>query len=440
MNMKKIIACVIACCIVGGVMPNVADIASNTVITASAVDDYTEGTYEQLTYKKYSDYVEISKCDKSATEVEIPAEIEGVPVTVIGSMAFNGCTGLTLIEIPNSVTSIWDWAFKDCTGLTSVTIPDSVTTIWNEAFAGCTGLTSVTIPDSVTSIGVNVFKDTLWLEERRKENPLVIVNNILIDGQTCSGDVVIPDGVTNIGQHAFKSTGLTSVTIPDSVTSIGIYAFSGCTGLTSAKIPDSVTSIGVSAFSECTGLESITILNPECKISDSSMTITNSSQLIPGENGGKGTRVYIFDGTIYGYENSTAQAYAEKYNRKFEPLGKAPETTSTSPVVATTTKPTTTTTKPTTTTGGSDIKVTLLGDTNEDGSVDIADATAIVQHMGNPDEYGLTEQGKINADIVNKGDGVTGADAVVLQLLEAKKIKQSEFPITMEQYNELLSE
>ncbi|MDE5569625.1 MAG: RICIN domain-containing protein [Ruminococcus sp.] len=83
---------------------------------------------------------------------------------------------------------------------------------------------------------------------------------------------------------------------------------------------------------------------------------------------------------------------------------------------------------------------TLLGDANEDGSVDIADATAIVQHMGNPDEYGLTEQGKINADIVNTGDGVTGADAVVLQLLEAKKIKQSEFPVTMEQYNELLSE
>ncbi len=82
----------------------------------------------------------------------------------------------------------------------------------------------------------------------------------------------------------------------------------------------------------------------------------------------------------------------------------------------------------------------LIGDANEDGSVDIADATAIIQHMGNPDEYALSEQGKINADIVNNGDGVTGADAVALQLLEAKKIKQSEFPITMEQYNAFLGE
>ncbi|MDE5570022.1 MAG: cellulose 1,4-beta-cellobiosidase, partial [Ruminococcus sp.] len=64
----------------------------------------------------------------------------------------------------------------------------------------------------------------------------------------------------------------------------------------------------------------------------------------------------------------------------------------------------------------------------------------IIQHMGNPDEYALSEQGKINADIVNTGDGVTGADAVALQLIEAKKIRQSELPITMEQYNSLLSE
>ncbi|MDE6789774.1 MAG: glycoside hydrolase family 9 protein [Ruminococcus sp.] len=101
------------------------------------------------------------------------------------------------------------------------------------------------------------------------------------------------------------------------------------------------------------------------------------------------------------------------------------------------TKPVKPTTEPTT---GSGTDKKLIGDANEDGSVDIADATAIIQHMGNPDEYALSEQGKINADIVNTGDGVTGADAVALQLIEAKKIRQSELPITMEQYNSLLSE
>ncbi|MDE5570191.1 MAG: beta-mannosidase [Ruminococcus sp.] len=111
----------------------------------------------------------------------------------------------------------------------------------------------------------------------------------------------------------------------------------------------------------------------------------------------------------------------------------------------TTTKPSVTTgsgekTSGTTTTVSAEISDTLVGDANEDGSVDIADATAIIQHMGNPDEYALSEQGKINADIVNTGDGVTGADAVALQLIEAKKIRQSELPITMNQYNELIGE
>ena len=72
-------------------------------------------------------------------------------------MAFDGCSGLTSVTIPNSVKSIGDYAFSGCSGLTSVTIPNSVTSIGDYAFYDCSGLTSVTIGSGVKNIYTLVF-------------------------------------------------------------------------------------------------------------------------------------------------------------------------------------------------------------------------------------------------------------------------------------------
>ena len=184
---------------------------------------------------------------KSLTSVIIPDS-----VTSIGYGVFSDCDSLTSITIPDSVTSIGKNAFSNCKSLTSVIIPDSVTSIGQGAFWNCSNLTSITIPDSVTSIGASTFSNTPWLENKQKENPLVVVNGILIDGTTCSGDVTIPNSVTSIGYGVFSDCdSLTSITIPDSVKSIGDFAFDGCTSLTSITIPKSVISIGDNAFFLC---------------------------------------------------------------------------------------------------------------------------------------------------------------------------------------------
>lgn len=150
--------------------------------------------------------------------------------------------------------------------------------------------------------------------------------------------VIIENGVTSIGYNAFSDCkGLTSITIPNSVTNIDRNAFFDCTGLTSVTIPNSVTSIGNGVFCFCSGLTEITILNPKCEIYGNNGTISN----------GYGGTGFYFNGTICGYDNSTAQAYAEKYNYNFKSLDETP------------------------------VPELEFGDVNSDGLIDSVDATAV---------------------------------------------------------------
>ena len=75
----------------------------------------------------------------------------------LGDYAFYGCSGLTSLTLPSSVTEIGEHAFLNCRGLTNFTIPSGVTKIGAGAFFCCYGLISLTIPSSVTAIGSQAF-------------------------------------------------------------------------------------------------------------------------------------------------------------------------------------------------------------------------------------------------------------------------------------------
>ena len=246
------------------------------IVHASVVDSGNCGTEEhesELTwsldsdgvlrvsgYGSMNDYSGFNVCPWENHKDQIKKIIIDYGITNIGGHAFEKCEKLSSVSIPNTITNIGDCTFRDCTDLTSVVIPDSVTVIGKAAFYCCSSLSSVTILGDDINIGLWTFDKTPWIEEKQKENPLVIVNNTLILGVTCSGDVIIPDNVTRICDYAFLQANLlNSVIIPESVKNIGEFAFCDCKRLKSVIISEGITNIKEYTFGYCDSLLSVTL-------------------------------------------------------------------------------------------------------------------------------------------------------------------------------------
>lgn len=288
------------------------------------VATYTTSTCELYYTTEYDGTLTITGCSRDASEVVIPAEIDGIPVTTIQSDAFRFCS-VTSVTIPETICSLPEDVFEECSpaeihvseenqwyssednvlmnkektrllrfcpadSRTAYTVPDSVTAIGYAAFQGCSNLISIDIPSSVTYISSCVFWDCAGLTA-----------------------VTLPEKISSINYATFIGcSALRECIIPSNVTSIDMDAFYGCSSLTSVTIPKKVKYIGSSAFGWCGSLEKVVIENANCNIADDEYTFTNYDMSSD------------FSGTIYGYDDSTAQKYAEQYGRTFVSLGEPP--------------------------------------------------------------------------------------------------------------------
>ena len=220
---------------------------------------------------------------KYSGDIIIPEKVKGNDgveyiVASLGASSFKGCSGLTSITIPSSVTSLGDYCFEWCSGLTSITIPSSVTSLGDHCFEWCSGLTSITIPSSVTSLGDHCFSCCSGLTSITIPSSVTSLSDFCFYG--CSGltSITIPSSVTSLGYYCFDGCrGLTSITIPSSVTSLGDHCFDGCSGLTSITIPSSVTSLGDYCFVDCQKLETVYFEGKYCRSNYANLKIPKTS-------------------------------------------------------------------------------------------------------------------------------------------------------------------
>lgn len=270
-----------------------------------------------LEYSIADNQVTITHCDSDATDVLIvPDTIEGLPVTAIDTIAFYGCSSLTGIDLPDSITDIGYAAFfycsaltnitlppnlsslsastfQGCSSLTGITLPAAITTIGETAFSGCSSLTNATFEGDAPSMGTGVFENTAadftihyysgaagfstpsWngyssAEQLSPQLSYQIDNGhvIITDCDTnVTGTIGIPSTienlpVTQIGDSAFyECSSLTGIILPDSITQIGDSAFYHCSALADLSLPNGIIRIGYETFQSCSSLTNISLPN-----------------------------------------------------------------------------------------------------------------------------------------------------------------------------------
>ena len=236
--MKKFLALLLSCLLLLSLVACAATEEESNDNNNNGVEDPVEDemTYGNLKYAVNEDgYYSITGYIPNGVEpvkIKIPATIEGREVKGIADGAFLGSTYISSVEFEADeksgqiyVNTIGSAAFWGCTSLTEITIPASVTTIKDMAFQNCTALTSVAFAQgsAIKAIEPNTFA-----------------------GCSALANIALPATVTTIGTAAFRDcAALTTFSIPDAVATIGDVAFANCVSLVELSVPATYQTISL---------------------------------------------------------------------------------------------------------------------------------------------------------------------------------------------------
>lgn len=357
---------------------------SDGVLTISGQGEMADWFTNTVPWKDYKNSGKITRViiHEGVTSVSTKAfvfceslEYAFIPSSMKDIDGFTACSSLKSINLPEGLETIGIQAFCDCDSLKTVTIPSSVNSIGFGAFEWCDSLTEIKVKSNnayFTDInGVLYNKDKtkiLQYPKAKTQTSYIIPSSVTTVGrdafEECENlkSIILPKRLTSIEESAFSSSGIKTIEIPAGVTTISRSAFNSSL-IESIVLPSNIVKIDTMAFRNCKNLKKIFIQNPQCEIDDSFGTICSNLAFEDAYR--------QFDGIIYGYENSTAHAYAQKYEYPFSAF--------------------------------------IYGDANSDGKLTAGDAAFIAKNLAEQKGYTLPAY----ADFT--GDGkVTAYDAAMI--------------------------
>ena len=244
---------------------------------------------------------------------------------------FGKCTGLKKVTLKNGVRSIGEDAFRDCSSLEGVIFENTVLEkISDGAFWGCSALSSIALPDSVTEIERNAFFET-GLRNIQLPEKLTLIGAYAFCNCKNLEQVQLPSQLKELGNGAFGSCeNLTQIQLPSQLNKLGTDAFRDCTSLDKIDIPAGLKQIESATFCN-TGLTSVTLHEGLTKIEDWAFhdclklkkiripkSVTDIGELALGirYNMGNGAEEVIPGGfTVEGYTGSAAERYVKRMHQ-----------------------------------------------------------------------------------------------------------------------------